>query len=132
MYERGMTWSTPTIQLISEMILQDRRVDSLTPTEKEIFDRRGPHTFSIDEEGRVIPNLITFRKYEQTTIHKKIAALPREGHEVLADQLHYCASMIMCDIRHILLDRMVDKGILTVPENPEASTVAMALYAKFN
>jgi hypothetical protein len=148
-----MTWSTPTIQLISEMILQDRRVDSLTPTEKEIFDRRGPHTFSIDEEGRVIPNLITLRKYEQTTIHKKIAALPeytvlqadtqaifdrivemlrREGHEVLADQLYYCASMIMCDIRHILLDRMVDKGILTVPENPEASTVAMALYAKFN
>ena len=153
MYERGMTWSTPTIQLISEMILQDRRAGSLTPTEKEIFDRRGPHTFSLDEEGRVIPNLITFRKGEQTAIHEKIVALPeyaalqedvqaifdrivemlrREGHEVLSDQLHYCASMILCDLRSILLDALVDKGILTVPENPEASTVAMALYAKFN
>ena len=152
MWERGMTWTTPTIQLISEMILQDRRVDSLTPTEKEIFDRRNPHTFSIDEEGRVIPNLITFRKWQQTAIHEKIDALPeytvlqadtqaifdrivdmlrREGHEVLSTQLPYCASITMFDIRHILLDRMVNQGILTVPENPETSTVAMALYAKF-
>ena len=151
MYERGMTWTTPAIQLISEMILQDRRVDSLTPTEKEIFDRRGPHTFSIDEEGRVIPNLITFRKYEQAAIYEKIATLPeyvtlqedtqaifdrvvemlrREGHEVLSDQLHYCASMVMCNLRPILLDALVDKGILTVPADPDKSTVAMALYVK--
>lgn len=149
MYERGMTWTTPTIKLISEMILQDRRVDSLTPTEKEIFDRRNPHTFSIDEEGRVIPNLVTFRKDEHTTIYEKIATLPeyvallndtqaifdrvvemlrREGHEVLSDQLHYCASMILCDLRSILLDALVDSGILTVPADPDKSTVAMALY----
>ncbi len=151
MWERGVTWNTHTIALINRMILEDRQVDSLTPTEKEIFDARNPHTFSVDGDGRITPNIVTFRKGEKEAIHEQVAALPesielqadmqaifdrvvemlrREGHEVLSDQLHYCVSMILCDIRPILLDALVDSGILTVPADPDKSTVAMALYVR--
>ena len=151
MWNRAATWNSPAIKLIGDMIREGRRADTLTPTEREIFDRRNPYTFSIGEDGRVIPNIITFRGNEKEAIRREIAALPeyaslqeaaqtvfdrmvallrREGHAVLEDQLPYCASSTMWKLRGILLDSMVDKGILTVPAEPAVSTVAMALYLK--
>ena len=151
MWNRAATWSSPAIKLIGELISEDRSVNTLTPTEKEIFDRRNPYTFSIGEDGRVIPNIITFRGNEKETIRREIAALPtyaslqeamqtvfdrvvallhREGHAVLEDQLPYCASSTMWKIRGILLDSMVDKGILEIPAEPAISTVAMELIVK--
>ena len=126
-------------------------MNTLTTTEKEIFDRRNPYTFSIDENGKVIPNIVTFRGGEKEAIRAKISALPeyaalqaqtqavfdrmvallrREGHAVLEDQLPYCASSTMWKIRGILLDSMVDRGILTIPAEPAISTVAMELIVK--
>ena len=151
MWNRAATWNSPAIKLIGDMIREGRRADTLTPTEQEIFDRRNPYTFSISEEGRVIPNIITFRGEEKEAIRREIAALPeyaslqeavqavfdrvvgllrREGHAVLEDQLPYCASSTMWKIRGILLDSMVDKGILEIPAEPAISTVAMALTIK--
>ena len=151
MWNRAATWNSPAIKLIGDMIREGRRADTLTPTEQEIFDRRNPYTFSISEDGLVIPNVITFRGEEKEAIRREIAALPeyaslqeavqavfdrvvallrREGHAVLEDQLPYCASSTMWKIRGILLDSMVDKGILTVPAEPAISTVAMALTIK--
>ncbi len=151
MWNRAATWNSPAIKLIGEMIAEDRSVNTLTTTEKEIFDRRNPYTFSIDENGKVIPNIVTFRGDEKDTIRAKISALPkyaalqaqtqavfdrmvallrREGHAVLEDQLPYCASSTMWKIRGILLDSMVDRGILTIPAEPAISTVAMELIVK--
>ena len=151
MWFRAATWNSPAVRLIGEMIREGRGVDTLTPTEKEIFDRRNPYTFSIDEEGRVIPNIITFRGGEKEAIREQVSALPefaalqeamqtvfdravemlrKEGHAVLEDQLDYCVTMTMFDIRSILLDSMVDKGILTIPAEPAISTVAMELIVK--
>ncbi len=151
MWNRAATWNSPAIKLIGELISEDRSVNTLTLTEQEIFDRRNPYTFSVSEDGKVVPNIITFRKGEKTAIRAKIAALPeyaalqeaaqavfdrmvallrREGHAVLEDQLPYCASSTMWKIRGILLDAMVDKGILTIPAEPAISTVAMELIVK--
>ncbi len=152
MWNRAATWNTPTIKLIGEMIRTDKRVHELTATEKAIFDdRRNPYTFSIDEEGRVIPNIVTFRDGEKESIRKQVSALPefaalqeamqtvfnrtvemlrKEGHTVLEDQLNYCVTMSLFDIRGILLDSMVDKGILEIPAEPAISTVAMELIVK--
>ena len=151
MWNRAATWNSPAIKLIGEMIAEDRSVNTLTTTEKEIFDRRNPYTFSIDENGKVIPNIVTFRGGEKEAIRAKISALPeyaalqaqtqavfdrmvallrREGHAVLEDQLPYCASSTMWKIRGILLDSMVDKGILEIPAEPAISTVAMELIVK--
>ena len=151
MWNRAATWNSPAIKLIGDMIREGRRADTLTPTEQEIFDRRNPYTFSISEDGLVIPNIITFRGEEKEAIRREIAALPeyaslqeavqavfdrvvallrREGHAVLEDQLPYCASSTMWKIRGILLDSMVDKGILEIPAEPAISTVAMALTIK--
>ena len=151
MWNRAATWNSPAIKLIGELISEGRSVNTLTPTEKEIFDRRNPYTFSIGEDGKIIPHILSFRKGEQTAIRAKIAELPeyaslqeavqtvfdrmvallrREGHAVLEDQLPYCASSTMCKLRSILLDTMVDKGILTIPAEPAISTVAMKLIVK--
>ena len=151
MWNRAATWNSPAIKLIGDMIREGRRVDTLTPTEQEIFDCRNPYTFSISEDGLVIPNIITFRGEEKETIRREIAALPeyaslqesvqavfdrmvamlrREGHAVLEDQLPYCASSTMWKCRGILLDSMVDKGILEIPAEPAISTVAMQLIVK--
>ena len=151
MWNRAATWNSPAIKLIGELISEGRSVNTLTPTEQEIFDRRNPYTFSIGEDGRVIPNIITFRGNEKEAIRAKVSALPeyaalqaqtqavfdrmvallrREGHAVLEDQLPYCASSTMWKIRGILLDSMVDKGILTIPAEPAISTVAMELIVK--
>ena len=152
MWNRAATWNTPTIKLIGEMIRESKRVQDLTPTEKAIFDdRRNPYTFSIDEEGRVLPNIVTFQGDEKESIRKQVSALPefaalreamqtvfdhtvemlrKEGHAVLENQLNYCVTMTLFDIRHILLDSMVDKGILTIPAEPAISTVAMELIVK--
>ncbi|MBQ1982321.1 MAG: hypothetical protein II229_03760, partial [Clostridia bacterium] len=151
MWNRAATWNSPAIKLIGELISEGRSVNTLTPTEQEIFDRRNPYTFSIGEDGRVIPNIIAFRGNEKEAIRREIAALPtyaslqeamqtvfdrvvallrREGHAVLEDQLPYCASSTMWKIRGILLDAMVDKGILTIPAEPAISTVAMELIVK--
>ena len=151
MWNRAATWNSPAIKLIGEMIAEDRSMNTLTTTEKEIFDRRNPYTFSIDENGKVIPNIVTFRGDEKDAIRAKISALPeyaalqaqtqavfdrmvallrREGHAVLEDQLPYCASSTMWKIRGILLDSMVDKGILAIPAEPAISTVAMELIVK--
>ncbi|MBP3665913.1 MAG: hypothetical protein J6K29_02565 [Clostridia bacterium] len=151
MWNRAATWNSPAIKLIGELISEDRSVNTLTPTEKEIFDRRNPYTFSIGEDGRVIPNIITFRREEKGAIRAKIAELPeytalqeaaqtvfdrmvallrREGHAILEEQLPYCASSTMWKVRGILLDAMVDKGILEIPAEPAISTVAMELIVK--
>ena len=152
MWNRAATWNTPTIKLIGEMIRTDKRVHELTTTEKAIFDnRRNPYTFSIDEDGRVIPNIVTFRDGEKEAIREQVSALPefaalqeamqtvfdravemlrKEGHAVLEDQLNYCVTMTMFNIRGILLDSMVDKGILKIPAEPAISTVAMELIVK--
>lgn len=151
MWNRAATWNSPAIKLIGELISEGRGVNTLTPTEQEIFDRRNPYTFSIGEDGRVISNIITFRGNEKEAIRREIAALPtyaslqeamqtvfdrvvallrREGHAVLEDQLPYCASSTMWKIRGILLDSMVGKGILTIPAEPAISTVAMELIVK--
>ena len=151
MWQRAVTWNSPAVKLIGEMIRTDKRTSTLTPTEKEIFDRRNPYTFTVTEDGRVIPNVITFRESEKETILDAVARLPefislqsdvqtvfdrmvallrREGHAVLEDQLPYCASSTMRFSRCILLDSMVDKGILTIPAEPAISTVAMELIVK--
>ena len=152
MWNRAATWNPPTIKLIGEMIRTGKRVHELTTTEKAIFDdRRNPYTFSINEEGRVIPNIVMFRGGEKEAIREQVSALPefaalqeamqtvfdravemlrKEGHAVLEDQLNYCVTMTMFDIRGILLDSMVDRGILTIPDEPAISTVAMELIVK--
>ena len=151
MWNRAATWNTPSVKLIGNMLREDRRVNSLSPTEMEIFDCRNPYTFSVDEEGRVIPNIVTFREGEKAAIREKISTLPeftslqeamqsifdrmvemlrRASHAVLEDQLNYCVSISLFNIRSILLDSMVDKGILTVPAEPAISTVAMQLIVK--
>ena len=46
---------------------------------------------------------------------------------ILHEQLDYYVSMLMCDIRMMLIHDEVEAGRLQVPEHPGSSTVGMYL-----
>ena len=139
------------IALVGDLIRKGRSIETLTDTEKRLWDTVNGRIVHADENGRVIPDVITFHRGEQTAIFEKLMAHPehaalqadmqmvfdriqallrREGHAILEDQLPFCTSAHLWQPRAMLLDALVDNGILTVPSNPDRSTVAMALYLK--
>ena len=139
------------IALVGDLIRKERSIETLTDTEKRLWDTVNGRIVHADENGRVIPDVITFHRGEQTAIFEKLMAHPehdalqadmqmvfnriqallrREGHAILEDQLPFCTSAHLWQPRAMLLDALVDNGILTVPSDPDRSTVAMALYLK--
>ena len=151
MYRRAAVLEGDAIALIGDLIRSERSIETLTDTEKRLWDKVNGRIVHADESGRVVPDVITFRRGEQTAIFEKIMAHPehaalqadmqaffdrvkellrREGHAVLEDQLPYCTSAHLWQPRAMLLDALVDNGTLTVPADPDKSTVAMALYVK--
>ena len=139
------------IALVGDLIRKGRSIETLTDTEKRLWDTVNGRIVHADENGRVIPDVITFHRGEQTAIFEKLMAHPehdalqadmqmvfnriqallrREGHAILEDQLPFCTSAHLWQPRAMLLDTLVDNGILTVPSDPDRSTVAMALYLK--
>ena len=100
----------------------------------EIIDARIPVSSrnpDIDAICAGKPRLIVLNRAEQAdpTLNRRWAAsLKAQGHAVLEDQLPFCTSAHLWQPRAMLLDALVDNGILTVPADPDRSTVAMALY----
>ena len=41
------------------------------------------------------------------------------------NQILFCASMLIIQIKMMMIRNMVEKGQLVVPENPDSSTIAM-------
>ena len=137
------------IALVGDLIRKGRSIETLTDAEKRLWDTVNGYIVHADENGRVIPDVITFHRGEETAIFEKLMAHPehaalqadmqmvfdriqallrREGHAILEDQLPFCTSAHLWQPRAMLLDALVDNGILTVPADPDRSTVAMALY----
>ena len=52
----------------------------------------------------------------------------KENNPVLKEQLAFCASMQIYDLRMMALRELVSAGALILPENPDDSTVAMMFY----
>ena len=151
MQRRAAVPEGDAIALVGDLIRKGRSIETLTDTEKRLWDTVNGRIVHADENGRVIPDVITFHRGEQTAIFEKLMAHPehdalqadmqmvfnriqallrREGHAILEDQLPFCTSAHLWQPRAMLLDALVDNGILTVPSDPDRSTVAMALYLK--
>ena len=151
MWKRAAVLKDSAIALVGDLIRNGRSIKTLSDTEKRLWDKVNGRIVHADENGYVIPDVITFHRGEQTAIFEKLMQHPehaalqadmqaffdrvkellrREGHAVLEDQLPYCASAHLWHPRAMLLDALVDSGILTVPADPDKSTVAMALYIK--
>ena len=149
MQRRAAVPEGDAIALVGDLIRKGRSIETLTDAEKRLWDTVNGHIVHADENGRVIPDVITFHRGEQTAIFEKLMAHPehaalqadmqmvfnriqallrREGHAILEDQLPFCTSAHLWQPRAMLLDTLVDNGILTVPSDPDRSTVAMALY----
>ena len=151
MWRRAAVLEGDAIALVGDLIRSERSIETLTDTEKRLWDEVNGRIVHADENGYVVPDVITYHRGEQTAIFEKLMLHPehtvlqaemqsvfdrikellrREGHAVLEDQLPYCASAHLWLPRAMLLDALVDSGILTVPADPDKSTVAMALYIK--
>lgn len=151
MWNRAAVWNGEATQLLGELIRTGRSVSTLSDVEKRLWDKVNGRIVHADGDGKVIPDVVTFRGDELATVHAKVKEHPeypalqagmqavfdrvveilrRESHAVLEDQLPYCASMRLCDTRHLLIDALVDKGVLPIPTEPDKSTVAMQLIVR--
>lgn len=151
MYDRAAVLEGDAIALVGDLIRNGRSIETLTDTEKRLWDKVNGRIVHADENGYVIPDVITFHSGEQTAIFEKLMLHPehaalqadmqaffdrvkellrRESHAVLEDQLPYCTSAHLWQPRTMILDALVDSGILTVPADPDKSTVAMTLHIK--
>ncbi len=148
MWDRVGEMEYNQVLLLADMIRNKRNLSTLTPLEKEIWNRINGRFAHIGENGSVIPDVLVF---ENNTIKKindaitkhalyndvmqniKIAfdntvnILKKSSIDVLHHQLAYYASMQILQIRMMTVHDEVERNRLTVPKNPEKSTVAMFL-----
>ena len=136
--------------LMADMIRNDRKLSSLTPAELthwEYINGRFAHA----EGNKMVPDIAIFepgvdgrmfalmkRQPAYQKLYQMVTALFDEVREILKrysnpilhDQLNYYTSMMMCNIRGMLINEEVAAGRLQLPEHPKTSTVGVYLVIK--
>ncbi len=139
------------VLLLADIVRNSRKLSSLTTSEQSLWKEIDGKFAHADESGNIIPDILVADTKAFEKIHSLITAHPlfpqvlanmqeafdacvevlrARSHPAIADQLAYCASMEILDIRMMTVHDEVDAGRLTLPENPKTSTVAMCLHLK--
>lgn len=147
MRERAGRMNFAQAALLADLLKNHRALSSLTGSEKRLWEEIDGR-FAHGENDQVVPDLAVFepgameRMFQILTNHpaykqaeQAVEALYREVRDILKtnsipilhEQLDYYVSMLMCDIRMMLIHDEVEAGRLQVPEHPDSSTVGMYL-----
>ncbi len=147
MRERAGRMNFAQAALLADLLKNHRALSSLTGSEKRLWEEIDGR-FAHGENDQVVPDLAVFepgameRMFQILTNHpaykqaeQAVEALYREVRDILKtnsipilhEQLDYYVSMLMCDIRMMLIHDEVEAGRLQVPEHPGSSTVGMYL-----
>ncbi len=132
---------------LADTILNNRKIESFTHSESLIWNRI-KNRFAHEENGYVIPDIVVIDNAQYAALidmvrshalagklTEMIGSLYNEVKEILSknstpvlkEQLDYCAGSFMTYLRMMTVRDEVNCERLTVPENPEKSTVAMWL-----
>ena len=148
MWERVGEMNVEQSGFLADVIRSNRNKSTFTEFELHIWqsiDGRFAHS---DKNGKIIPDIIvldniTYMKVNE--IHKShklygdlknnvkmvfediINVLKKYSTPILKEQLFYCASIEIFGLRMVTVHDLVDTGRLIIPEEPDKSTVAMAL-----
>lgn len=139
------------VLLLGDLIKNKRRISTLTESEKEIWDGINGKFAHNGEEGIVIPDILVFENKTmdeinaaikrhtlygaimqniKTAFDKTVDILKKNSTDVLGNQLAYCASMQILQLRMMTVHDEVESKKLIVPEDPAHSTVAMCIVVK--
>lgn len=150
MWDRAGELSYRGIVLLGDVLKNDRNASSFTEAEKKIWEEDIEGRFAcVGEQGKIISKLPVMDEHAKKKFHAFIEGHPafeklmvqvqgvfdefisimgKENNPVLKEQLAFCASMQIYDLRMMALRELVSAGALILPENPDDSTVAMMFY----
>lgn len=128
--------------LLSDMLRHNRRLSSLTAAEQRLW-KQIDGRFVYAEEDRVIPDIAVFvpgvkeqlfsiwashPAYEAARLMVEVKGILRSySNPILHEQLDYYVSMLICDIRMMVIHDELAAGRLLLPASPDTSTVSMYL-----
>ncbi|MBQ8496501.1 MAG: RNA polymerase sigma factor [Clostridia bacterium] len=134
--------------LLKNIIVNNRKLNDLSETEANIFANINGRFAHADENGNIIPDLPVLTSEDLKKIHAIWEATPvteplihdmktfyneiidilkKNSNPVLHEQIAYYAAMELTNMRMMTVHHEVASGKLTVPANPETSTIAMYL-----
>lgn len=149
MWDRVGGMSCNQTTLLADIVRNRRNLSTLTEQEKQTWENIEGRFAHADANGEVIPDILVFegdalkRVQESIKNHPQFAkaadftkkafeeitaVLNSSVSELLRTQLGFCASMELAKDRILIVHDLVESGALTVPENPDKSTVAMWLF----
>ena len=136
------------VLLLIDLLESRKTVETLTELEKTVWNAIDGQFAHTDETGRIVPDILVIPQAAMTQIDGILQGHPLYGDlldRVLATfeavqeamkrnlpkRLHgeipYAASMDMCALRMMTVNDLVANGGLTVPAEPEKSTLSMWL-----
>ena len=151
MWDRAGELNYTETLLLADFIKNKRKITTLTESEKRIWQRIKGKFAHTNDNNEIIPDILIFENnaMEKTneTIQKHylysdlmqnisdafngtLEILKKSSIEILRDQLIYCASMQILQIRMMTIHDEVENSGLALPEIPEQSTTAMWLEIK--
>lgn len=131
---------------LGDGVKSGRKVSSFSESEKATWDTICGKFAHEGEDGTVVPDVLVLEgdvkdKCIKTFVTHPLAAQLKEEfqqafsatmavlkgsiHEMLKDEIPYCASMMLTYTRMMALRDEVEAGKLILPENPKENTVAM-------
>lgn len=149
----GLWWRVGLMEknellLLIDLLESRKTVETLTELEKTVWNAIDGRFAHADETGKVIPDILVIPKAAMTQIDGILQAHPLYGNSFdrvlatmndvreamkrnLPKRLHgeipYAASMDMCRLRMMTVNDLVASGGLTIPAEPEKSTLSMWL-----
>lgn len=131
---------------LGDVVKLNRKVTSFSESEKATWDSICGKFAHEGEDGSVVPDVLVLEgdvkdkciktfvthplaaqlKQEfQLAFDATMAVLAESIHEILKDEISYCASMMLTYTRMMAVRDAVEAGKLLVPENTKESTIAM-------
>ncbi len=138
--------------LMAELLLTKKKISKLSDAEKAIWNHNHMASFAhVGAEDTLIPDILVFEKGVLQKLRDVISAhvcypdlmetlkkdaeqiksvLKSFSTEVLREQLDFYVNMQLCAMRGMGIRDELETGKLLMPEDPDHSTIAMALYLK--
>lgn len=137
--------------LLGDVVRNNRKRSSLTNTEEQVWKTIEGRFAHIDEDQNIVPDILILENNAlglirdlmkshplfsrimdsfQDAFDQTVDILKKNSNEVLHNQLYYCASMLITDVRMMTVHDEVESGRLQVPKNPDESTIAMWMEIK--
>lgn len=139
------------MRLVAEIIKDNRRIDSLTKKELDLFNNIDSKLVEVTEDSTLVPQIAVFENgtHDKLTeifkshplysgvlnavneLSEKIKEiLKANSNPVLHEHINYYVIMFMFKVRRMSVNHLIETGKLTIPDYNEKNTLGMYLIIK--